>query len=218
MTEKEERRLIKGGMKITDKQKNYIRAIAIEQKNKERILAVNKRADENSGIYIFTRREDDIRYAYVGQAKHLLTRLAQHLSGYQHIDCSIKKHGLFDVNKNLGGWNIDINHCLEEDLDAEEQKYIKSYASKGYQLYNHTTGGQGEGKRALGEGKSPKGYRDGIAQGRKNLIKEIRHLFDLHLKTVYKADKPSKNAEKAMRKFNEILQVENDNKVTNFTK
>lgn len=190
---------------------NWKRLKAIEQKNKERILAINKYADEDSGIYIFIRHEDGIRYAYVGQAKHLLTRLAQHLSGYQHIDLSIKKHGLFDINKNLTGWDIDINHCLEEELDTEEQRYIKSYASKGYQLYNHTTGSQGKGKRALGEVKSPKSYRDGIAQGEKNVIKQIAHLFDLYLKPVHKADKPSKNAEKAMQKFNEIIQGETDN-------
>lgn len=110
---------------MTDKQKNYIRAKAIEQKNKERILALNDRADEDSGIYIFIRQENGIDYAYVGQAKHLLTRLAQHLSGYQHIDLSIRKHGLFDFYKNITGWDVDINHCLEEELDAEEQRYIQ---------------------------------------------------------------------------------------------
>lgn len=189
----------------------YVQRKVIEEKNKKRILAVNKCADEDSGIYIFIRHEDGIRYAYVGQAKHLLTRLAQHLSGYQHIDLSIKKHGLFDINKNLTGWDIDINHCLEEELDVEEQRYIKSYASKGYQLYNHTTGSQGEGKRALGEAKCPRGYRDGVKQGERNVIKQIAHLFDLHLKAVYKADNPSKNAIKALDKFNLLLQGENDN-------
>ena len=76
---------------MTDKQKNYIRAKAIEQKNKERILAVCSEATDDSGIYWFARSENGFDYCYVGQAKHLLTRLAQHLSGYQHIDLSIKK-------------------------------------------------------------------------------------------------------------------------------
>lgn len=178
---------------------------AIEARNKERILAVNKAADEDSGIYIFIRHEDDIRYAYVGQAKHLLTRLAQHLSGFQHIDLSIRKHGLFDVNKNITGWDIDVNHCLEEELDKEEQRYIKLYASKGYQLYNHTTGGQGDGKRALGEAKSPKGYHDGLKQGYENARREVKHLFDLHLNAVTKRDKPSKLQEKALEKFQEFI-------------
>ena len=40
---------------MTDKQKNYIRAKAIEQKNKERILAVCSEATDDSGIYWFAR-------------------------------------------------------------------------------------------------------------------------------------------------------------------
>lgn len=34
--------------------------------------------------------ENGFRYAYIGQAVHILTRLAQHLVGYQHIDLSLK--------------------------------------------------------------------------------------------------------------------------------
>lgn len=200
---------------MTDKQKNYMRAKAIAQQNKERILAVNKCADEDSGIYIFIRQENGIRYAYVGQAKHLLTRLAQHLSGYQHIDLSLKKRGLYDFAKNPTGWHISVMEYPESELDEQEQRFIREWANNGAQLYNHTTGSQGEGKRALGEGKSPKGYREGVKQGEKNAIKEIAHLFDLHLKAVYKADKPSKNAIKALEKFNSILQGESKEKVRN---
>ena len=68
---------------------NYRQIKAIEQKNKERILKVRPNVPNTSGIYIFFREENDIKYAYVGQAKHLLSRLAQHLSGYQHIDLSL---------------------------------------------------------------------------------------------------------------------------------
>lgn len=196
----------------TEKQHYYVNAKAIEEDNKRRILAVNKDVNENSGIYIFTRHEVGISYAYIGQAKHLLTRLARHLSGFQHIDLSIRKHGLFDFQKgNCTGWKISFYNCPEEELDAEEQLRIRSYASRGYQLYNHTTGGQGEGKRILGEAKSPKGYRDGIKQGEKNVIKKIAHLFNLYLKAVPKSDNPSKNAIKALDKFNQILQGETDN-------
>ena len=46
-------------------------------------------------------------------------------------------------------------------------------------MYNHTTGSQGEGKRALGEAKSPKGYRDGVKQGERNVIKQITHFIRL---------------------------------------
>lgn len=196
---------------MTDKQKNYIRAKAIEEKNKDRILELCPFAGENSGIYIFVRKENNILYAYVGQAKHLLTRLAQHLNGYQHIDLSLKKHGLYDYKKNPTGWDVEIIYCPECELDREEQRYIQRRASMGYQLYNHTTGSQGEGKRALGEAKSPKGYRDGVKQGERNVIRKIAHLFDLHLKAVYKAEKPSKNAIKALDTFNSMINGEPNN-------
>ena len=72
-------------------------------------------------------------------------------------------------------------------------------------MYNHTTGSQGEGKRALGEAKSPKGYHDGVKQGEKNVIKKIKHLFDLHLKAVTVNPTPNKTQQKALDKFYEII-------------
>lgn len=163
-----------------------------------------------SGIYIFTREENGLRYAYIGQALKLLTRTSQHLSGYQHIDLSIKKRGLYDANKKPNGWRISFILYDKTVLDEKEQSYIKAYADSGYQLYNHTTGSQGDGKCALGEAKSPKGYRDGVAQGEKNVIKKIAHLFNLHLKAVPKADKPTKTQEKAQEKFYEIIGSQNE--------
>ncbi len=196
---------------MTDKQKNYIRAKAIEQKNKERILAVCPQANENSGIYTLHRRENGFHYVYVGQAKHLLTRLAQHLSGYQHIDLSIKKRGLYDVMDNPSGWDIVVTEYPENELDEREQFFIREWANSGAQLYNHTTGSQGKGKCVLGEAKSPKGYRDGVKQGERNVIKKIAHLFDLHLKAVTINPAPNKTQQKALDKFYEIIQGENDN-------
>lgn len=190
---------------MTDKQKNYIRAKAIEQKNKERILAVCSEATDDSGIYWFARSENGFDYCYVGQAKHLLTRLAQHLSGYQHIDLSIKKHGLYG-GQNLNGWMVSCVKYAENELDEAEQRYIRYFASRGYQMYNHTTGSQGEGKRALGEAKSPKGYRDGVKQGERNVIKKIAHLFDKHLKAVTINPTPNKTQQKALDKFYEIIE------------
>ena len=84
---------------------NYAQIKAIEKKNKERILKVCPEATEDSGIYILTRQENGFSYGYVGQAKHILSRLAGHLKGYQHIDLSIKKHGLYSEN-NPTGWRI----------------------------------------------------------------------------------------------------------------
>lgn len=182
---------------------NYRQIKAIEQKNKQRILAVCDTPD-TSGVYILTRYENGFKYAYIGQAKHLLTRLAQHLSGYQYIDLSLKKHGLFSA-ENPCGWNVQWFSFPVELLDTYEQKFIKEYANSGYQLRNKTSGSQGEGKRGLDNQKSPKGYRDGLAQGYKNAQKFVANLFDKHLQYSKKSDKPNKNQEKAMGKFKEFL-------------
>ena len=183
---------------------NYRQIKAIEKKNKQRILEVNKNVPETSGIYILHREENGIKFAYVGQAKHLLTRLAQHLSGYQHIDLSIKKHGLFSV-ENLCGYKIFIEECSEELLNEKEQEWIRYTANKGYQLRNKTTGSQGEGKRGLDDQKAPKGYYDGKKQGYLDAQKFVANLFEKHLQYSQKSDKPNKNQEKAAEKFKAFL-------------
>lgn len=187
---------------------NIAQVKAIEKRNKQRILAVCHDVTEDSGIYAFVREENGFKYAYVGQAKHLLTRLAQHLSGYQqHIDLSLKKHGLYS-EKNPTGWKVRFVLVPEGQLDAEEQKYIKAYADRGYQLRNKTIGGQGVGKADMDEVRSPKGYRDGLAQGYKNAQKFVARLFEKHLDYLPKSDRPNKNQEKAAKKFAEFLEAE----------
>lgn len=186
---------------------NYRQIKAIEQKNKQKILDLFPAVPETSGIYVFTRYDGDFKYAYIGQAKHLLTRVAQHLSGYQHIDLSIKKHGLHCKNNPLG-WHISWTKCEVDKLDEREQQLIKAYANQGYQLRNKTSGSQGVGKRGLDDQKPPKGYRDGLAQGYKNAQKYVANLFDKHLNYSKKSDKPNKNQEKALEKFEEFLDYE----------
>ena len=182
---------------------NYRQIKAIEQKNKQRILEVDPTITEASGIYVLHREEDGIKYAYVGQANHVLTRLAQHLSGYQHIDLSIKNHGL--ASKKIHGYRIYVDYCMEHDLNSREQKWIRELANKGYQLRNHTTGSQGEGKRGMDNQKSPKGYYDGKKQGYLDARKYVANLFDKHLQYSVKSDKPNKNQEKALAKLEEFL-------------
>lgn len=183
---------------------NWKQLKAIEYKNKQRILKLCPGVPENSGIYIFFREEDGFKYAYVGQAKHLLTRLAQHLKGYQHIDLSIKKHGLWQED-NLCGWKLVYYTYPINELDEKEQYYIKECANKGYQLRNKTSGSQGEGKHGIADNKPSKGYYDGLKQGYKNAQKYVANLFDKHLVYDKKSDKPNKNQEKAMAKFEEFL-------------
>lgn len=191
--------------------KNVAKAKSIEKKNRERILAVNPYVDEKSGIYFLTRTDkDSFRYAYIGQAVNLLSRLAGHLKGYQHIDLSIKSHGLYSTD-NIYGWKIGFIHYPVEELDKWEQYWIKCYADKGYQLRNKTAGGQGDGKKQIAEYKPPKGYRDGIQQGRINLARELANIADKHLVISLKPEKQNNSvSQKQFAKFMELLHGEKD--------
>lgn len=188
---------------------NYKKIKSIERTNKQRLLKVNNTLNEGSGIYFLTRvDEDGIKYAYIGQAVHILTRLAQHLTGYQHIDLSLKKHGLYSAD-NPYGWKIGFLNFPKEQLDGKEQCYIKSYAQNGYQLRNKTSGSQGEGKRQIDEYRPQKGYYDGLAQGRKNLARELKHIADTHLSITLKPEKANnKVSQKALEKFWRLISNE----------
>lgn len=185
--------------------RNWRQIKAIEAKNKQRILAECPGCADDSGIYFLVREDDGIKYAYVGQAKHVLTRLAEHLAGYQHIDLSLKKHGLYHEGK-PNGYKIDWVRCALDRLDSEEQRYIKLYANNGYQMRNATTGSQGKGKKGMDNARSPKGYYDGLKQGRKNALREVANLFEKHLGCVTKKEPPTKLQVKAMDKFKALLE------------
>lgn len=183
-------------------------AKAIEQNNKKRLLEVNPKLDDESGIYFLTRTDENgFKYAYIGQAVHILTRLAQHLVGFQHIDLSLKKHKLYSKS-NPCGWKIGFLHFPKSELDKQEQHYIKAYADYGYQLRNKTSGSQGEGKAQIDDYKPSKGYRDGIQQGRKNLAKELSHIAEKHLKIEIREDKRyNKVSQRQYEKFMDLLKV-----------
>lgn len=192
--------------------KNVAKAKAIEKKNRERILEVNPHIDDGSGIYFLTRTDEDgFRYAYIGQAVNLLSRLAGHLKGYQHIDLSIKSHGLYSTD-NIYGWKIGFMHYPAEQLDKWEQYWIKKYADGGYQLRNKTSGSQGEGKKQIAEYKPHKGYRDGIQQGRINLARELANIADKHLVISLKPEKQNNSvSQKQYEKFMDLLKVGENN-------
>lgn len=83
--------------------KKLRQAKAIEATNRKRLLKINPKLDDGSGIYFLTRTdENEIPYFYIGQAVHIIQRMCSHLTGYQHIDLSIKKEG-FTVKKILLG-------------------------------------------------------------------------------------------------------------------
>lgn len=188
---------------------NFRQVKAIEQKNKQRLLEINHRLDDKSGIYFLTREDEQgFRYAYVGQAVHILTRLAQHLVGYQHIDLSLKKHGLYSED-NPYGWKVNFSYYPTDMLDEMEQKWIKQYADKGYQLRNKTSGSQGEGKSQIADYRPQKGYRDGLKQGRINLARELSSIAEKHLKIEIRDDKKNnKISQRQFEKFKELLNTE----------
>lgn len=186
-----------------DQLKALRKAKAIEQANKQKWLKHFGEIPDTSGIYILTREENGFKYAYIGQAKHILTRLAQHLKGYQHIDLSLKKHGLIS-HLNPNGWNMDFVKCEEKNLNEQESYFVKEYANMGFQLRNKTSGGQDSSKRDIAENIT-KGYQQGLHNGYEKARKEVAKLFEKNL-TFMINGKPNKNKEKAFNKFKDFLE------------
>lgn len=190
---------------------NIARAKAIEQENKKRLLKLNPKLNDRSGIYFLLREDKNgFKYAYIGQAIHTLSRLASHLVGYeQHIDLSLRKHKLYSED-NPYGWRVEFLNFPESQLDEKEKYYIKLYADNGYQLRNVSIGGQGvnRDRGSIGERKAPKGYLQGIQQGRKNLAKELSSIAEKHLKIEIRDDKKcNKISQKQYEKFMDLLKV-----------
>ena len=105
---------------IMNSWKNIRQAKAIEQKNRIKLLKLNPKLDDRSGIYFLTRvDENGIRYFYIGQAVRILQRMCSHMVGYQHIDLSIKKRGLYSEN-NPYGWQVNFLHYPEPEFDKWE--------------------------------------------------------------------------------------------------
>lgn len=186
---------------------NVAKAKAIEKSNKERLLKVNPKLTEESGIYFLTRvDENGVKHAYVGQAKKLLTRLSQHLSGYQYIDNSIRAHKLYS-EENPYGYKVNFLVFPQSELDEKEDYYLLLYAKNGFQMKNRKRGGQCSGNNKIAEYKPAKGYRDGIKQGKKDLARDLKHIIDTHL--VISLRKTTKISERALDKFNGLLDENN---------
>ena len=185
-------------------------AKAIENENKKKLLKLNQELNDESGIYFFLREDENgFRFAYIGQAVKILTRLASHMTGYeQHIDLSLRKHKLYDEQNNPHGWRVEFLNFPISELDEKEKYYIKLYADKGYQLRNVSLGGQGENRASgsIGERKPPKGYMQGIQQGKKVLARELSNIAEKHLKIEIREDKKNnKVSQKQFEKFKELM-------------
>lgn len=195
--------------------RSFRQVMAIREKKKKELLERDPLLNNGSGIYVLLRQDNDnnIKYAYVGQAKHLLDRLANHLIGYeQHIDLSLRNHGLYSKN-NPTGWNVIHYNVNVEKLDEAEKFYIREYANAGYQLRNKTLGGQGEGKIGMENNAPSKGYRDGIKQGYENCRKDVKEYFEKYLSYDIKEPKFNKAGKlyeikaKKIKDFEEFLNV-----------
>ena len=189
--------------------KNIAQIKAIEKKNRERLLKVNPNLNDRSGIYFLTRTdENDISYFYIGQAGNIIQRMCGHLTGYQHIDLSVKKRGFYS-EENPYGWKLNFINYPKSELDKMEQYWILEYTKKGYQCrYNKTAGGQGEGKEKINEFKPSRGYRDGLKQGEKNLARELSSIAEKHLKIEIREDKKNnKISQRQYEKFMDLLKV-----------
>lgn len=179
---------------------------AIEASNKKRLLKVNHKLDDEAGIYMLWRTET---HGYAGQSKGILTRLAQHMTGYeQHIDLSMKAHGLYSES-NKSGYKIDFFHCPIDELDEKEREYIQRAIDAGWIIKNKTGGGQDEGKEKIADYRPAKGYRDGLKQGKIALARELKHIIDTHLDVSIKPEKSNNKVSiKALEKFNNLLDEE----------
>ena len=188
---------------------NYKQIYAIKASREKKIREVCPEIPNAPGIYIFYRTDEaGIRRAYCGQAVSLCERCAAHLGEYDHIALSLKKHGFYSES-NPYGWKLSYKTYPRNELDEHEIATIKALADKGYQMYNVTAGGQGKGKLVTGDYKQPKTYREGIAQGRKNLAKELKDIIDKHLVVSIKPEKAkNKVSMKQFEKFNAILDID----------
>lgn len=188
---------------------NYKQIYAIKASREKKIREVCPGIPDAPGIYVFYRTDEaGIRRSYCGQAVNLCERCAAHLGEYDHIALSLKKHGFHSEN-NPYGWKLSYKTYPRNELDEHEIATIKALADRGYQMYNVTAGGQGKEKLVTGDYKQPKTYREGIAQGRKNLAKELKDIIDKHLVVSIKPEKAkNKVSMKQFEKFNAILDID----------
>lgn len=183
--------------------KNYKQIFHKKEEAIKTLLKVCPQISHRSGIYFLLREDLDGKFGYIGKSEtSLLERMCSHLIGYQqHIDVSLKKRGFYS-EVNPSGWKLNVLYYPRADVDRWERHWIAEYRKAGYTLYNIESGGT-DGKTIIGERKPPKTYRDGLAQGRKALKRELKHIIDIHLEISLK--KETKISQKALQKFYDLL-------------
>lgn len=182
----------------------YIKKRIIAEKCIAPIIQKNRQTTQ-SGIYLYERTDENgVVFFYCGQAKNVYERQIGHWNGYQRIDLSIRKRG-FKSADNPYGWTFKVlEYCT--DLDEKEQHYILQNIKQGKQTYNLTYGSQGQGKAGVVEGKTPKGYYDGLHQGYLNARRDVAKLFKANL-IVQINGKEGVRKQKALEKFLDFINV-----------
>jgi hypothetical protein len=183
---------------------------AILNKYKEEIKTQCPDINEKSGIYVFLRETEDGNSAvYVGQAKNLLERTAQHLMGRkQHIDLSLYKRKWWD-KQNPYGWKLYLFcNCEQEELDKMEKYYINNFLKHGYKLYNVTGGGQIDKAKDIGERNQTKlkSYKNGKNLGAEKVREKIKTYFEKYLDVSIKG-KINKIKERKLEEFKKFIEM-----------
>lgn len=194
----------------------YNKEVYIKRKiAEEKLKKIAPNLETKPAIYTWYRYAE-IK-AYIGQAKggRLKDRSIEHIIAYDHLGNSIRTHGLYSQD-NPFGWRLKVEYCNEEDLNRLEREKIAQAQELGLSLYNITSGGQDKGKEDINQRASGKSYRDGIKQGYKNCLNEIKELFDNYLDFVIKPSCVKKNGEftevakRKLNEFAEMLKEKND--------
>jgi hypothetical protein len=163
---------------------NYKQLYARKKEVAQKLKKVCPNINNNSGIYFYTREksmeEGGGRAFYIGKSRTLLDRCIAHDMGYaQRIDISLKKRKYYSES-NPYGWKLNVLTFPERLLDEKERYYIDLYVRIGGECYNKENGGT-TGKQLINERKPPKSYTDGLKQGRKNAVREVKVFFDKYL-------------------------------------
>ena len=144
-----------------------------------------KEYDKKSGIYLWERYNEEGKYCwYIGKAKNILRRTAQHImDGESHLDKSIKKHGMTnDTVEKPNSWSIEIRGCEIADLDEFESFYINQWKQNNPNgiMYNVESGGT-TGKTIIGERKQRRDVK-WKAEAKNKVLAKYREYFDLQPK------------------------------------
>lgn len=187
---------------------DYKKLFSIQSQLEKVVKQACPKMTHTSGIYFYTRQDDEGKYAYIGKSVDVLNRSVSHLQGYkQSIDISLKKRGFYS-EENQMGWHLNFLPFPENLLDEKESYYIDAYKNAGYYLHNIESGGT-VGKELISDKKAPRGYKDGLKQGYTNAQRFVGKLFDKNL-TYSINGKENKNKLRAYDKFGNFLKGEKE--------